>query len=265
MTRLAWLAVLTMGSTLLGQDLSFQGLVVPSKQVQIISPLDGIIQKIYVEEGQEVKAGQPLLRLDDALQKLVVEGARLRAEDSSEVVAAELQVQFAQIELNKAKELVEKGAGSAWEAKRKELEFEQSKAGLQLAKTKLIQADAAYRLEQEKLVRYTVNAAFDGRVVRLAAEAGATIKAEETLATLASLRQLKAQLFLPVEMFDQLESSRTYTLAAAEPVNAKLQGRLINVDRILDSASKTFRCTFEIDNADESLPAGFMAKMVWPQ
>ncbi len=73
-----------------------EGKVIPSKQLQVIQNLEGgIVKEIFVREGQMVKEGQELLRIDDTRfrsdfrekqQELVsMQGdvARLRAEISS--------------------------------------------------------------------------------------------------------------------------------------------------------------------------------------
>ncbi|OED42236.1 hemolysin secretion protein D [Endozoicomonas sp. (ex Bugula neritina AB1)] len=42
------------------------GTIIPSLRLQVVQNLEGgILEEIYVEEGAEVKAGQPLMRLDD--------------------------------------------------------------------------------------------------------------------------------------------------------------------------------------------------------
>lgn len=42
------------------------GKVIPSSQVQVIQSLDGgIMQELYVQEGEMVTKGQPLVRIDD--------------------------------------------------------------------------------------------------------------------------------------------------------------------------------------------------------
>lgn len=42
-----------------------QGKIVPSGQVKIIQPLEtGVVKNIFVKEGQQVKAGEPLIALD---------------------------------------------------------------------------------------------------------------------------------------------------------------------------------------------------------
>ncbi len=70
-----------------------EGRVIPSQQVQIIQNLEGgILAELYVNEGQRVGRGEPLLRIDDTrfasslqeanitLKQLELKSARLRAE-----------------------------------------------------------------------------------------------------------------------------------------------------------------------------------------
>ncbi|NRA53148.1 MAG: HlyD family type I secretion periplasmic adaptor subunit [Gammaproteobacteria bacterium] len=87
-----------------------QGKIIPSSQIQIIQSLDGgVLQKLFVKEGMQVKQGQPLARIDDtrfrsdfAQQKQEVDSLRaniirLRAELSSILVgeASDWQLQIA--------------------------------------------------------------------------------------------------------------------------------------------------------------------------
>ena len=70
-----------------------EGKVIPSQQVQIVQNLEGgILAELFVQEGQFVERGQPLLRIDDkrfagslkeaniTLKQLELKSARLRAE-----------------------------------------------------------------------------------------------------------------------------------------------------------------------------------------
>lgn len=70
-----------------------EGRVIPSSQIQVIQNLEGgIVAELYVREGQLVRSGQPLLRIDDTrfasslreagvtLDQLRAKVARLRAE-----------------------------------------------------------------------------------------------------------------------------------------------------------------------------------------
>jgi len=85
---LSWAALFQLDEVTTGQ-----GKVIPSSREQLIQSLDsGILEKMYVQEGQTVEKNQPLLRLDDsrshpiyqeAKEKwlaLSAQAARLRAE-----------------------------------------------------------------------------------------------------------------------------------------------------------------------------------------
>lgn len=74
-----------------------EGRVIPSQKLQVIQNLEGgIVQEIFVREGQQVERGQPLLRIDDTLfnsslmetdvtlDQLTVRVARLEAEAAGE-------------------------------------------------------------------------------------------------------------------------------------------------------------------------------------
>jgi adhesin transport system membrane fusion protein len=54
------------------QNTSGQGKVIPSDQVQLVQSLDGgIVSKLFVRDGDVVKQGQPLIKLDDTRFKAV--------------------------------------------------------------------------------------------------------------------------------------------------------------------------------------------------
>ena len=73
------------------------GIVIPSSRLQVVQNLEGgILEKIFVEEGEQVRSGQPLMQLDDtrffsSFRESAIEyfselakAARLRAELSGE-------------------------------------------------------------------------------------------------------------------------------------------------------------------------------------
>lgn len=246
-------------------EMTYQGVAAPIKQIMVKAPLDGIVAKVLVEEGQKVEAGQLLIHLDDALQALAVEGARLRAIDESELTQAKLALEDAQLKYDQAQELYGKGAMSTFELQQARLRRDVAQAQIGAAESNRKLAQANLSLEQEKLKRYQLTAAFAGRILVLNTEEGSNITQEDQLLLLVALDKLEAKLHLPISIFGQLEVGKQYRLEAEEPVNREVTATLVNVDRVIDSASRTFRCTFTIDNADEKLPAGFMARLVWPQ
>ena len=58
---------------------NFDCLIEPGKIVDVGSPVSGIIAKVYAERGDMVKLGQPLSRLNSAVEQAALELARTRA------------------------------------------------------------------------------------------------------------------------------------------------------------------------------------------
>jgi RND family efflux transporter MFP subunit len=242
-----------------------RGVVVPSQQVVLAAPVDGILAEVLVEEGQFVAADQKLLRMDDAVQRLAVEAARLRAESEAPLRSARLAVEEAAILVQRMEEAFAKDAASEWELRRMKLQQEQAQAEYDATLEQQALAQVNLRLEQQRLQRYMLSAPFDALVVRLTAEPGSTMTRGDQIASLIVLNPLEAHIFVPAEQFGRLEVGRSYPLEADAPVNRQIEGRLKTVDRVIDSASQTFRCVFEIDNPDHTMPAGFTVHLVLEQ
>ncbi len=226
------------------------------------TPLDGILQSLRVEEGVAVRATQPLAIMDNKVQEALTMVAAIRAKNDSEIKARKLSLAEMDIRLQQVTELVASQAAQDWELR-------QARVQRDLAEAELHAAEYQHELDKETLVaeqlrleRFTLRAPFDGRVVRIEPDAGATLRTDDPVVLLVDLSRLKAELFLPLSHFGTMKIGATYSLMAEAPVNRMLQGRLKHVEPLIDPASQTFRCVFEIPNADETLPAGFSVQLV---
>jgi multidrug efflux pump subunit AcrA (membrane-fusion protein) len=136
--------------------------VVPSKRVHVRTPIDGLIAEVYVGEGDFVKAGQPLIRLDDRTisfeqQKAASELQRLklnldktkvgsRPEEvrraEAKVSTASNDVHFATKKLRRASDLLRNGVGSIQERDeaQRDLSHKKSLFGEAVAELKLVRA-----------------------------------------------------------------------------------------------------------------------------
>ena len=75
------------------------------------------------------------------------------------------------------------------------------------------------------------------------------------------MSSLEVELHLPLVLYGKLRIGEDYPLLADEPVGSELTGRLRHTASIIDSATKTSRCVFIIDNHDGGLPAGFAVRL----
>ena len=131
-----------------------EGKVIPSKQVQILQSLDGgIVSEILVKEGQQVKAGELLLKVDptrfvSSLREnraqylaLLAKAARLTAISHGKPFVAPPEV------LKDAPDLVEQER-SAYESKRAEMDAAASIARQQLSQRRQELAEVSARRDQ---------------------------------------------------------------------------------------------------------------------
>ncbi|MEM1210881.1 MAG: HlyD family efflux transporter periplasmic adaptor subunit [Planctomycetota bacterium] len=238
-----------------------QGIVKPIRYVVLRAEAVGqLVPGQLAEEGASLSAGDVIARLEDRGQSEAVALARMQAESDLPVKRAIEAVNELELRLEQAKDMVAQDAGTDWEVRQARVQLELSRIDLAIAKQDQDAAALQFALERARLERFALKAPFDGRVMKLEAQPGATVDQGDPVAVFASLKMLKAELFLPVERYGQMEVGQRYELQAGAPVGRGLTAELTWVDPMIDPASQTFRCVFAIDNSDLSLPAGFL---VW--
>jgi membrane fusion protein (multidrug efflux system) len=96
--------------------------------VEIRPQVDGYLQKIYVDEGAYVKAGQPLFKIDDRTYNEQLNNAR------SNLLAAEANVQKAKVEVDRLTPLVDNNVISDVQLKTAKAAYEAAAASVEQAK-----------------------------------------------------------------------------------------------------------------------------------
>jgi len=260
-----WSKPLAGAVTSIQPDQRYRGFVLPSREVELIAPLEEIIRRIDVVEGDRVKKGQVLAGMDDQLQEVVVEAAQVRADSEADVRRATIELEDAKLNEEHVSTAFERKAASDLEMRRARIAVALAEAGHTAALETRKLAGVNLRLEQRRLGRYQIRAPFDGTIIEIMTEAGAMLTDEDDILRLANLDTLEAQVNLPIELYGQLEVGATYTMHAEHPVNGDVHGRLEYVNPIIDTASRTFLCVFAIENEKGRLPAGFTVYLAWPQ
>jgi RND family efflux transporter MFP subunit len=152
------------------------GYVTARRQATVSAQITGTLTQVLIEEGEHVKAGQVLARLDDTAQRASL------AQSAAQVQAAQaLLVQFqAQLEqgrrdLKRSQDLIDRQLVSqqALETARTQVETLDAQVASQRKQVELSQAAA--RGAQVQLDYTTVRAPFTGVVIAKAAQAGEII------------------------------------------------------------------------------------------
>jgi HlyD family secretion protein len=130
-----------------------------TKNIDIGSSLSGVVEKVFVTEGQIVKKGAPLFELDSRQAQASVANAKA----AIEVVQA--QIADEQDQLTRAERLKEGSSITIDALQRRKFAVERSKASL-------VQAQAQLKIAQTELDLATVTAPVEGKILKVRIEQG---------------------------------------------------------------------------------------------
>ncbi len=130
-----------------------------TENITIGTHIPGIVSKLYVQVGSQVKAGDPLFTIDDRAQRALV------AVKTAAIQVAQAQLKHARYELGLGEGLTEKRVLSLEDRETRRHNAQAAEAQLALA---MAECDAA----QTDLERLTVRASVDGQVMQLKVRLG---------------------------------------------------------------------------------------------
>jgi RND family efflux transporter MFP subunit len=232
------------------------------QRVEIRPRVSGYIQEINFRDGQLVKKGDLLMKIDARPFQTTLDSA------IAQLAAAEAEQRRLSIELERGEELVASGALSV------QVLDERLAAKLR-ADAQITIAEAAIRSAELNVEFTEVRAAFDGRISDREVNIGALVVENNTiLATLIATDPIYLVFtgseadflkYSRLGLSGNRESSRT----AENPVEARLidekgwphKGVMNFVDNELDANSGTIRARAIFDNPDDFLTPGLFARL----
>jgi membrane fusion protein, multidrug efflux system len=226
------------------------GTVQASASVDIRSKVDGELQLVLFTEGQHVKRGVPLAKIDPRLFQAALDQAKARkAQDEATLIAAEK-------DLVRANTLILKNVETQQNVDQQQSKVDQTKAA--------IAADAAAIESVQTQLDYTdIRAPSDGRIGIRLVDPGNMVHASDAkpLANLV-LTQPSAVVFtLPATdvtaVRTALARGRVEVTAFDNDNRVALStGQLLLIDNAIDQATATIRLKAMFANADDALWPG---------
>src|SRR5947207_909228 len=150
----------------------FTGVIAARVQSNLGFRVAGKIDERLVNTGEQVKAGQPLMRIDETDLRLAVTAKR------NAVAAARASVVQTDADEQRYAKLVSNG----WASRQR---YEQSKAALDTAEAQLATAEAGARVAENEATYSVLVADADGTVVETLGEPGQVVSAGQTVVRIA--------------------------------------------------------------------------------
>lgn len=268
------------------QMIRSQGSLTADEVAMLGARVEGRVEKVHVDLGDSVTAGQPLVSLRQEGFQFQVEQAeaallqvrsavglkpgdpvsKLNPENAPPVVEQRLLWEQAKEDFTRAQELIQRKALSASEL----LQFQTTQAvaesrynsALNSVRDKIAQIgvrEAELLLARDALAEAVVLAPFDGRVQQRSISPGAYVRVGDALVTLVKTDVLRFRGIIPERYALQLKLNQQVQLqveSISEPFN-------IHVTRIspaLDMSSRSLSYEALIDNSTNALTTGLFAE-----
>ena len=209
----------------------------------------GVLSQITVEEGDKVKKGQLMFRLDAAQASIGVEQAK------AAVATAKVNLDAAKLELTRATELSMKGSLAPAAYDRAKSQYDQAAAALE-------QAKVALQLNQRVASETAVYSPIDGVVTSKDKSVGETVTMmpPTTVLMVQDVAHLELRANLPESALSKISTGGELRL------NARSVGieRTVQIKRInptLDPRTRTVEVVADVDNADGKLKVGMLVEV----
>jgi multidrug efflux system membrane fusion protein len=227
------------------------GTVQPYNMVLIKSRVDGQITKVSFHEGQEVKAGDPLVQIDPRPYKAVYDQVAAKLETDQATLAN------AQLNYNRDAQIVNSNLAISRQ------QFDNDKTAVATGQGLVDSDKAAVEAAQVNLDYCDIRAPISGRLGVRLVDAGNIVHANDTTG-LVSITQTKpifvnftvAQEHLHKIHERQKLGDLVVQAYGSDNVTLLSEGKLTVIDNAIDQTTGTIRLKATFDNADERLWPG---------
>jgi len=271
--------------------ISTNGKIEPVNSFEAHAPAPATVNKVLVAEGDHVKAGQLLVKLDDAEARAQAARAlsQLRSAEAalsgikaggtqeevlttrSDLVKAQAERDDAQRNLKAIQKLQQNGAASPAEVEAAQNRQKKAEADVQLLQAKLngrfsslevakveaaaAEARAAYAAAQELLHHSNVTAPFAGTVYQLPVKPGSYVNGGELLVQVANLEKVRVRAFVDEPEIGRLAKGQKVEIKWDATPGRIWEGTLTRVPTSVTMVgTRTVgEITSEIDNTDRKL------------
>jgi membrane fusion protein (multidrug efflux system) len=194
----------------------------------------GVISAIHFGSGQEVKAGAPLVQLDNASDLALLESLKA----TEQLAATNYQRDLRQVKAN----FISQAA------------VDTDAANLRVARARVAEQQA---LVDKKLVR----APFDGRLGVRVVDLGQYVAAGTKLVTLQSLDPILADFSVPQNQAGQVAPGQKVVLTSDALPGEQFEGSVEAIDAKIDPATRNVLVRASLSNSGHKLLPGMYAKI----
>jgi membrane fusion protein (multidrug efflux system) len=227
------------------------------QNVELRAKFKGFIDKIYVDEGQTVQAGQTLFTLNNSEYKLEI----LKTQAQLKSIISDLK--SAEVQLKNTKILVDKNIVSS-------SDLTMAKSKVEALQANIDEANANIATAKLNLSFTNIKAPFTGVINRIPNKLGSLVEEGTLLTTISNNKEVFAYFnvsekeFLDFKENNEANKNNTVSLQLANNKLLKQSGKIETILSELDNSSGTIAFRARFSNPDNLLKHGSSAKIFLP-
>lgn len=216
------------------EEVEALGTLAADEAVVIAPEIAGRVVFLGFKEGERVKAGQELVKLDTAIL-------------DAELKQAMADLGLARDTNDRLRGLVSRGSGT--------------QVALDESAAKLASNEARVQLAKAKLAQSTIVAPFNGVVGLRSVGVGDYVSVGKQLITLTSIDPIKIDFRVPEIYLSRLKTGQPVQMRVDAVPDRKFQGQIYAIDPVVDVNGRAIRLRANIPNADLALKPGLFARL----
>lgn len=238
------------------------GIVKAENQVAIRPEVEGSIVEVLARNGETVKKGQPLVRLDaHALSSQVREAeaaARLAEASAAEELA---RVREIEARVARARSLADENLVSAQDLETLEAQLAAARASADQATARVDQEAANLAETRRELERTTVRAPISGTVGRRDAEVGMFAGPSDVLFVIGNLDELIIEIPLTEEMLRSVKKGQAVRILSPVLDGGSMMATIARISPFLETSSMSTVGEIELRNPGGKLQPGMFVEV----
>ncbi|MCP3675131.1 MAG: efflux RND transporter periplasmic adaptor subunit [Gammaproteobacteria bacterium] len=204
------------------------------QEASVVAKVGGIVEKYFVEEGDTVTAGQPLVQLETDRLKL-------------ELSRSEANLNKLKNDLNRTIAVYKKRLVSSEQYEKLKFEYDSQVAEYELSKLELTFA--------------TVEAPIDGVISIRHVKVGNMISTNEAVYHITDFDPLHAIVYVPEKELYKIQTEQVVIIQVDAHRDHQYQGFVKRISPVVDADSGTFKVTVEVSDPEHNLKPGMFGRL----
>lgn len=241
---------------------TYDCLIEARQSIDVRSPVEGVIETIFVQRGETVRRGTLVATLSSGPERAALDLARSRATMEGEIKSAEARVELTRKKWERAEELLKKNFVSENARDEAQAEYRLATEQLRAARENRRLAELDVARAKEVLAQRSIKSPVNGVVVDVLLRPGELMSSNQKnpIMKIVEVDPLNVELVLPVSQFGKIKVGQVAEVLPEEPVGGRHRARVEIVDPVMDAASGTFGVRLRLPNPGNRIPAGVKCK-----